>query len=239
MKAHRHLLLSLSVALVAGMAVALYLLTPYTVPGGHEPALYAGDRILVTRTSYGLRLPFETSWGQNRWGGGTPAKGEWMAFNDPMGTDSLPSDRPVRIGRCTAVPGDTVWYTWSRRLVWSGFPSSTLYPIVIPGKFRTVRVTPWNIRLLCNTLNRHERRRATIKGDSLYIDGKATDRVRFSQDYYWVETGRDTNLGDSRYFGFVPASHLIGRARLITYSIDPEKPFYRGFRPQRFMKPLP
>lgn len=239
MKATRHLLLSLCAALAAGIAAALFLLTPYAVPAGHEPALYAGDHVLVTRTSYGLRVPFERLWGSHRWGGGSPEQGHWLVFNDPMGADSVVDRRPVLIGRCTALPGDTVWYTWNRRLVTAGYPSSTLHPFVVPGKYRPVRVTPWNIRLLCNTVNRHEGRRARIDGDTLRIDGRAVSRVHFSQDYYWVETGRRDNLHDSRYFGFVPRSHLVGRARCVTYSHNPDEPFYRGLRTDRFFLPLP
>ena len=234
-----HLLLTLAAALLLA-GTAWLLASQYTVTsGGQEPALYRGDRVLVTRTSYGLRLPLVSLWGYHRWGKGTPRKGEWIAFNQPAGIPNAIDRKPVCIARCTATPGDTVWLTWNQRVVTSHYPSSSIYPFVIPGWQHPVRVTPWNIRLLCNTLNRHEGRKAIIRDSVLWIDNRPTRTVRVRQDYYWVSSGRESDLNDSRYFGLIPETHLIGRARCVTYSTDPAQPLYRSFRADRFFISLP
>ena len=96
-----------------------------------------------------------------------------------------------------------------------------LYPLVVPARGHAIEVTPQNIALLCNTLLLHEGRRAEIRQDSLlYIDGRRATHCRFTQDYHWVEADNPTNPSDSRLFGFVPQSHLIGRASLIWFSSD-------------------
>ena len=91
------------------------------------------------------------------------------------------------------------------------------HPFVIPTKGKSVRVYPWNVKLLCNTLVSHEHRKATVKGDSLMLGGKYVQEVVFSKDYYWMASNDPVNFNDSRLFGFVPEDHLIGKAWLIWY----------------------
>lgn len=98
--------------------------------------------------------------------------------------------------------------------------AQSLMPLVVPAKGRVVRVYPWNRTLLCNTLVLHERKKAYIQNDTLYVDGKPTWHCRFTKDYYWVTSDNTANISDSRLFGFVPEDHLIGRAALIWYSRD-------------------
>ena len=86
------------------------------------------------------------------------------------------------------------------------------YPFVVPAKGQAVKVYPWNVTLLCNTIRLHEHRQAAIKGDTLFVEGNAVGHYCFSKDYYWVASNDPVNLRDSRLFGFVPEDHLIGKA---------------------------
>ena len=103
-------------------------------------------------------------------------------------------------------------------------PARSLLSIVVPRLGQPVHVTPDNIYLLRNTLAMHEGRRAEVRRDTLpttdgrpmprltlVVDGQAATRVSFSQDYYWVSADHPACLTDSRLFGLVPHSHLIGR----------------------------
>ena len=195
----------------------------------------AGDHLLVSRMSYGSRLPFMSSLGHHRIGSGSPARGEWMAFTLPSDTANDVADRPVMIGKCVFLPGDTVRLTPERVLVFGGPHSRRVNAFVVPAKGARVEVTPANARLLCNTINLHEPcHSAVMYGDTLFIDGHAARFITFTQNYYWVYSGDQYTLYDSRRFGFVPETHLIGRVSSILYSIDPEEPFYRMFRKGRF-----
>ena len=103
-------------------------------------------------------------------------------------------------------------------------PARSLLSIVVPRRGQPVHVTPNNIYLLRNTLAMHEGRQAEVRRDTfptadgqpmprltLVVDGQAASRVSFSQDYYWVSADHPACLTDSRLFGLVPHSHLIGR----------------------------
>ena len=108
------------------------------------------------------------------------------------------------------------------------------HPFVIPNKNASTRIYPWNVNLLCNTILRHEGRNATVKGDTLLIDGQKVFSYTFTKDYYWMASNNSINLNDSRLFGLVPKDHIIGKASLIWFSKDPEAGFFDGFRWNRF-----
>lgn len=111
-----------------------------------------------------------------------------------------------------------------------------LKPLIIPGKGKAVRVYPWNITLLRNTLVLHERKRADIKNDTLYIEGKPVQHCYFMKDYYWVGANNSINLSDSRLFGLVPKDHVIGKAAVIWFSKEQDTGFFNGYRWDRIWR---
>ncbi|MDD3036398.1 signal peptidase I [Bacteroides sp.] len=109
-------------------------------------------------------------------------------------------------------------------------------PLIIPGKGKVLRVYPWNITLLRNTLILHEGKQAEIKNDTLFVDGKPTQHCYFTKDYYWMGSNNSVNLSDSRLFGFVPQDHIIGKASLIWFSKEKETGIFNGYRWNRFFR---
>lgn len=227
------------VTFLLGWLIHSFLWVQYTVvKNGQEPVFYPGDRVVVNRMSYGLRLPFEGWLGYHRWGENKPLVGDWIVYNNPVDKEKNIADRSLYLGHCIAVPGDTVWFTWNQSLASKNLGSSS-FPFVIPGKGYPVEVTPWNIRLLCNTLNKHEGKGSVIFKDSiLLVDGLPRKKIVFSQDYFWVHSGRRLNSGDSRLFGFIPMSHLLGKAFMISYSFDSKQSFFYKIRSSRLFIPL-
>ncbi len=110
------------------------------------------------------------------------------------------------------------------------------HPFVVPAKGKSVKVYPWNARLLCNTIICHEGRDASLRNDTLLIDGKPADSYAFTKDYHWMASNNSVSLCDSRLFGFVPKDHIIGRAALIWFSKDNERPMWKGYRWNRFFR---
>lgn len=108
-----------------------------------------------------------------------------------------------------------------------------VHPFVVPSRGMLVKAYPWNAKLLCNTINLHEGRHATLKGNTLVVDGTPVKGFHFTKDYCWMAASNSIHVTDSRLFGFVPADHLIGRASLIWFSRDPAQPWNKGFRWER------
>lgn len=67
-------------------------------------------------------------------------------------------------------------------------------------------------------------------GETLIVPGLVTCA---KENYYWMESLNANSLIDSRYFGFVPESCIIGRVCMIVYSHDDDLPFYEGYRAER------
>lgn len=282
--------------------------TSYLIPSsGMENSLYCGERILVNKWSYGLRLPFMHLWGYRRWADRPVHKDDILVFNNPANlSEPVIDEREVFISRCIGTPGDTLLidslfsvtpseknapdqkflYTYPRQKecqldsllsILSISPNKllgqdsvnnirsfsryefylleqalntncwiepiikedsieALKPLIVPGKGRAIRVYPWNMTLLRNTLVLHEKKQAEIKNDTLYIEGRPAQHCYFTKDYYWVEANNSINLSDSRLFGFVPKDHIIGKAAVIWFSKDKEKGLFDGYRWDRMWK---
>ena len=84
---------------------------------------------------------------------------------------------------------------------------------------------------------------AALPGDTVYLDNDKVPCVVpgvetcDDQNYYWVKSIGKDNPIDSRILGFIPEERIIGRACLILFSHDPETPFWRGYRSERFLLP--
>ena len=94
-------LAALAISLLVMLAFRTLVFTIYSVDGtGLEPTFKAGDRVVVNRWSYGLRTGGGGLFSYGRLCWQSPAKGEYVAFED--------ADGRMFVGRCTALPGDTV-----------------------------------------------------------------------------------------------------------------------------------
>lgn len=285
----RHVPLWIKAMLTAVIVVLLikaFAFTSCTIPStGMENSLYQGERVLVNKWSYGLRVPFST-W---RWLEKPVGKGDIVLFNNPnpRSLQTAVGNRELFISRCVGVPGDTLMlneellvtdeqvlspdskslyvyphadedvvldamqavnikgnqlvgyadgkyirsfshyeYYLLRQKLAGRVELAPLYrkdiskshPFVIPAKGKPVKVYPWNVALLCNTIVRHEGKQASVKGDTLYVSGKPVQTYTFSKNYYWMASNNPVNLCDSRLFGLVPDDHLIGKAWRIWFS---------------------
>lgn len=200
--------------------------TIYIVPNNSlEPLFIRGDRILVNKWSYGLRTGEDIRFGYSRWIKQNIRKGDIAAFNYPIDTLGKVSSNPVYVSCCVALPGDTV-------------NIGGKLSVVVPGKDVVIDVNRQNAVLLCNMLRMHEHRVCYVCNDELYVKGRKTKRLQFDKDYYWMSNLNTAAFDDSRYFGFVPEDHIIGRVVMLVYSKDDTRPFYKSLRRGRFFKIL-
>lgn len=85
-------------------------MTSYLIPSsGMENSLFQGERILVNKWSYGLRLPLMALWNYHRWADSPVQKEDIIVFNNPANlSEPVISRRETFISRCIGVPGDTL-----------------------------------------------------------------------------------------------------------------------------------
>ncbi len=242
MKRYRGLIPALVLAVLAVLGLRLFLVSLLVIPqDGERPVFRAGDRVWVSRLSYGLRLPGMRWWGYVRLFPRAVSAGEWVAFNNPVDTVEAVTDaREVFVGRCLAAPGDTVWInTLGKASCVRNRRTGCVWPLTVPAKGRRIKVEPWNAYMYARTINAHEPVKAAVIDNKLCVDGRIVDSYRFQKDYCWMTTGNTVNRYDSRVFGFVPSDHLIGRMCRVLYSTDSSRPWYKRFRPDRFFLKIP
>ena len=127
----------------------------------------------------------------------------------------------------------------------SVFPFSTDYPwsrdnygpIWIPQKGVTVKLDKANIMLYERVITAYEGHTLDYRGGKIYVDGQETDEYTFEMDYYWMMGDNRHCSADSRYWGFVPEDHVVGKPLFVWLSLDKDKPWYSSVRWDRmFMK---
>jgi signal peptidase I len=97
----------------------------------------------------------------------------------------------------------------------------------VPYAGQEVELTDQNWHLYQDILERYERNSVQKQGDRFVINGEETNRYTIQMDYYFMMGDNRDDSEDSRYWGFVPDDHVIGKAGIIYFSWDGERWFPR------------
>jgi signal peptidase I len=114
-------------------------------------------------------------------------------------------------------------------------------PITIPKEGWTIPADSANLVLYGKMIQRYDHNpegSVKIEKYKLYINGEERKEYTFKQDYYVMMGDNRHNSLDSRYWGFVPADHIVGKGFFIWLSIDKNAGFFNKIRWRRFFKPI-
>lgn len=117
-----------------------------------------------------------------------------------------------------------------------GWTRDNYGPIWIPAKGATVELTAENLPLYRRIIEVYEHNAFEEKEGRFYINGEAASSYTFKQDYYFMMGDNRHNSLDSRYWGFVPEDHIVGRPAFIWLSTDGAKQFPKNIRWKRMFR---
>lgn len=118
----------------------------------------------------------------------------------------------------------------------TGWTRDNYGPIWIPKKGATIKLTLDNIAIYERPIRVYEGHDLKISNGSIYIDGKLAKTYTFAMDYYWMIGDNRHNSLDSRYWGFVPEDHIVGKPIFIWWSSDPDRHGFSGIRWNRLFR---
>ena len=112
-----------------------------------------------------------------------------------------------------------------------GWTRDNYGPIWIPKKGESVKLTLKNLPIYERPIKVYEGNDLQVndKGQIL-INGKVATSYTFKLDYYWMQGDNRHNSADSRYWGFVPEDHIVGKPIFIWWSSDPDRRGFGGIR---------
>ena len=118
----------------------------------------------------------------------------------------------------------------------TGWTRDNYGPVWIPQKGKSIRLTMDNIAVYERPIRIYEGNDLEVKNGHIYINGKIANSYTFKMDYYWMRGDNRHNSADSRYWGFVPEDHIVGKPIFIWWSSDPDRKGFEGVRWSRLFR---
>ncbi len=226
------LLSAAGTAALVGVLLKVFVVDVSRVPSGSMvPALLPGDYVVVSRVAYGVglpprlplldvRLPTELRWWYR-----SPHRWDIVVLDFPGLPGQRHPDTPQYfIKRVVGLPGDTLWFAGDTLVInhtayW--LPGMREQPrrIVVPYRGMVLRLAPQTAEQWLSLLQR-EGVQVELRGGVVYRDGSPVDSYTVQQDYFFVMGDNYRTSWDSRHWGVVPRSAVIGKAVAIFYSRD-------------------
>ena len=181
------------------------------------------DRVPIDVSSYNVRMNLE-SWGLTANSNGSMNPVYELPLTQAM-IDMMKKDPSIE--QIVEEPGFLGGQTYP--LVQSNTWTRSNYgPVWIPKKGATLKLTLENLPIYERPIRNYEGNDLQVRDGKIYINGKETDSYTFKMDYYMMLGDNRDKSADSRYWGFVPEDHIVGKPLFVFLSLDKDKGIFDG-----------
>ncbi|HEY0177211.1 MAG TPA: signal peptidase I [Pedobacter sp.] len=111
-------------------------------------------------------------------------------------------------------------------------------PLLLPKRGMTVSLNESNMILYRRAIELYENNKVTVKDKEVFINDKKADHYTFKMNYYWMMGDNRHNSLDSRFWGYVPEDHVLGKAMITWMSVDSTQNLLNKIRWDRILKPI-
>jgi signal peptidase I len=115
----------------------------------------------------------------------------------------------VIVGGVDIFPYDTTYGKWT---------IDNYGPLYIPEKGHTIPLDDKHFKRYERVIRAYEGNKVEVKAGVIMINDQPATTYTFKQNYYWLMGDNRHNSLDSRFWGFVPEDHVVGKASLIFFS---------------------
>ena len=167
-----------------------------------------------------------------------PVQGGYQVYTTPKIANQLTRLTSVRAVRRMVVPKDVV----DARIFINDpilpYNVDHFGPLKVPAKGMTISIDAPTLAQYAHVIKDHEgHKEVRVAHDELWIDGQHISTYTFRQDYYFMLGDNRHNSKDTRFWGFVPRDHIVGKAFLVLFSLRPEESFlHQKIRWKRIFK---
>ena len=118
----------------------------------------------------------------------------------------------------------------------TGWTRDNYGPVWIPAKGKSIKLNMQNIAVYERPIRAYEGNELKVENGKIFINGKEANEYTFKLDYYWMMGDNRHNSADSRYWGFVPEDHIVGKPIFVWWSSDPDRSGFGGVRWNRLFR---